>query len=521
MAKKFTGIDITSDAIKTVEITVSGRDMALTGMAEYRLGDDLPEDILARLVMEKNIDARNVCAGVPAGKLFFRENSFPFKDKKKILQALPFSLSDSLPFPLEEALHDSLMPLEMDSSAAVATLAVKKEIVIELEEKYLKAGIVPYVISAENAAISSALRPADKETRDWVSLYIGEQKTIISCLKDEMLVASRVIDRGTKDIITTLTSGLGVKELEAADLLYSGSFKLDQEKMAEAEETIKLFIDSLIGELHLFLRKSAQVSKPASTNNALDRQPLLLLSGDGAAIKDLPAYIESEMDISIIKPIPAYDIKIADGIDAAKLSIKGVTALGYALAGASGSGINFIKGRNRLFDLPIFKLIYGERKLVIAAFALLMFLYTLSLAVSVYTGNKKYTELKESVRVSFKEALPKVKRIVNEKHQLSTALAELEEKVSLISDEGSVKVMDILRDVATLVPEGTLFKVNRMTIGDNEVRIDGETENFDGVEKIKSALKKSAIFDEVEVGGAKASRLQNVIEFRLNIKLAR
>ena len=247
----------------------------------------------------------------------------------------------------------------------------------------------------------------------------------------------------------------------------------------------------------------------------------MLISGEGALIKDLPAYIESEMDISIIKPIPAYDMEVADGIDAAQLNTKGVKALGYALSGASGSGINFIKGRNRLFDLPIFKLLYGERRLVIAATAILIFLYTLSLAVSVYTGNKKYTQLKESVRQSFKEALPEVKRIVNEKHQLSTALAELEEKVSLVSDEGSVKVMDILRAVATLVPEGTLFKVNRMTIGDDEVRIDGETENFDGVEKIKSALKKSNLFEEVKVGGAKASRLQNVIEFRLNIKLAR
>ena len=516
MAKKFTGIDISGNAIKTVEITVSGRDMEVTGMSEYRSGTDLPEDMLAKLVREKTLDSRNVCIGVDAGKLFFRENSFPFKDKKKILQALPFSLADSLPFPMEEALHDSLMPLEMDDSALVATLVVKKDIVQGLEERYSKAGITPYLISAENAAISSALRPEDKEIKDWISLYIGEHKTIISSLKGEMLVASRVIDRGTKDIIAKLISSLGVSEFEAADLLYAGSFKLDQEKMTEAEELIKHFIDSLIRELHLFLRKTARPSNKSSAS-----QPLLLLSGEGAAIKDLPAYIESEMDISIIKPIPAYDMKIDDGIDVAELNTKGITALGYALAGASGKGINYIKGRNRLFDLPLFKLIYGERKLVIAASAILMFLYTLSLAVSVYTGNKKYTELKESVRLAFKEALPDVKRIVNEKHQLSTALAELEEKVSLVSDEGSVKVVDILRAVATLVPEGTLFKVNRMTIGDNEVRIDGETKNFDGVEKIKSALKKSNLFEAVEVGGAKASRLQNVIEFRLNIKIAR
>ncbi len=512
MAKKFTGIDISGDAIKTVEITVTGRDMAVTAMSEYRLGTDLPEDMLAKLVREKDIEARNVCIGVDAGKLFFRENSFPFKDKKKILQALPFSLADSLPFPMEEALHDSLMPLEMDDSALVATLVVKKDIVQGLEERYSKAGITPYLISAENAAISSALRPEDKEAKDWISLYIGEHKSIISSLKDEMLVASRVIDRGTKDIAFKLISELGINELEAADILYAGSFKLDSAKMAEAEETIKHFIDSLIRELHLFLRKTAKDSAIRT---------LVLLSGEGAAIKDLPAYIESEMDISIIKSIPADELKIDDGIDAAELNTKGLTALGYALAGASGLGINYIKGRNRLLDLPLFKLLYGERKLLIAASAILMFLYTLSLAVSVYTRNKKYTGLKESVRRSFKEALPDVKRIVNEKHQLSTALAELEEKVSLVSDEGSVKVVDILRVVATSVPEGTLFKVNRMSIGDNEVRIDGETENFDGVEKIKSALKKSNLFEAVEVGGAKASRLQNVIEFRLNIKLAR
>ena len=512
MAKKFTGIDISGDSIKTVEITISGRDMTVTGMAEYRLSAALPEEELARLVREEAIDARNVCIGVDAGKLFFRQNSFPFKDRKKILQALPFSLADSLPFPIEESLYDSLISLDMDESAPVATLVVKKETVSSLEGIYLKAGITPFLISAENAAISSAFRPEDEGIKSWISLYLGEQKTVISSLEGGLLVASRMIDRGTKDIIAKLTSTLGVSRIEAADLLYAGSFKLDDAKMTEAGEAIKQFIDSLIRELQLFLRKTAKTGYAP---------PLLLLSGDGVAIKDLPDYIESEMGISIVKPVPPSGVKIAGGIDAAGLNAKWVTAFGYALAGASGSGINYIKGRNRLFDLPLFKLLYGERRLLFAASAVLIFLYTLSLAVSVYTGNRKFTALKESVRQTFKETLPDVKRIVNERHQLGTALSELEEKVSLVSDEGSIKVADILRGVATSVPEGTVFKVTRMTIGDNEVRIDGETGNFDGVEKIKSALKKSAIFEDVEVGGAKASRLQNVIEFRLNIRLAR
>ena len=511
MAKKFTGIEITPDVLRAVELTVSGKDTTVTAMAEYRVGVLAPEELLAKLLKDKKIDNRNICTGIDAGKIFFRENSFPFKDKKKILQALPFTLADSLPFPMEDAVYDSFLPRNVEGSAVLATLVVKKDALHELENKYIGAGIKPLVIGAENAALSVALRPKDEEKQNWISLHIGKNKSIISSIKDNMPLAGRTIDGGTKDIISKLASSLGVNELEATDLLYGGNLKIEKPKMEVAGDLLSHFVDSIMRQLDILLKKTGQV---------LGARSVMLLTGEGALIKDLALCIEAKREIKIAASSPGCNLKISVGIDKEELSTKGAVALGYALTGASGEGINFIRGRSRIFDLPFLKLLYGERKLLAAALALLVFLYTVSLAVTVYTGNKKYSELKKTITLSFKEALPDIKRIVNEKHQLSTALSELEEKVSLISDEGSVKVVDILLTVASAVPTETLFKVNKMTIGDNEVKIDGETTNFDGVEKIKSALKKSAIFEDVEVGGAKASRLQNVIEFRLNIKLA-
>ena len=134
---------------------------------------------------------------------------------------------------------------------------------------------------------------------------------------------------------------------------------------------------------------------------------------------------------------------------------------------------------------------------------------------------KRYLGIKNQITELFKATLPEVKRIVNEKHQLGSALTAFEEKASILSDDQTVNVVNILKEISTVAPENVTFNITRMRIGKEEIRITGETVNFDGVEKIKQNLKKATIFKSVDVGGAKTSKLQNIIEFQLNIKLVR
>lgn len=510
MAKKVTGIDIGDASVRLVELTVAGKTVRVTGFLEYPVENNDVGKSLRKIVDEKKVDLKSVCTGFRAERVFQREIILPFSDKKRVSQTLPFSLADTLPFPIDEAVYAYYRPKIVDGKAQVVSLTVKKEALRDFEQPFSEAGITPSVISAESAAIARAVVPLSEGDAPFLSVHIDFQKTTVNFVEGQAALLSRTINFGVRDIISGLSEGLKINEDEAMGMIFSGIEKGEKCSLERGEKIVRVTLDRLIREIELALR---------SFGTSHDAGSVVVVSGEGAKIKGLSEYIEEETDIRAAPPAIGKNIQVDAGISRKDLLHKGTVALGYALIGIDDSNVNFIKGRNRFMESSLIRALYSQRKTVAAGSAALLLLYSLNLAADVTFKKKRYLELKREIREIFRSTLPDVKRIVNEKHQLKTALGRLEEKASVISDEGSVMIVEILREISTQVPEDVTFRVTRMRIGKDEVKIEGETNNFDGVEKIKTAIKNVGIFKSVEVGGAKASRLQGIVEFKLKVKL--
>ncbi len=511
MAKKYTGIEVGESQIRIVEVTPSGNGLKVSRFIEQSYGGDEASIALKELLEKEEIDTKNLAIGIPAKRVLLRENSFPFKDPKKIARALPFSLSDTLPFPMEEAIYRSLPPKGEGESSKVISLVVKKETLHEVNAPFEAAGLSPAVVTAGNYALSLlAERPPEEESA-LAHLHLEEEQAVLSFITGDGLLLSRVIDEGTRAIVSELAEALGQTEHEAADLLYSGKETMEEKAMKKAKAIVKKSLDRLVREIEL-ARRAFERNNPAVSG--------IVLSGEGEAIMGITDYLESETGISTKKAALPGNLDMENGIDATRLFRSGGAALGCALAAARGGAINFTHGRSALLDLPLVQGIYKHRRLAITGLSILLVLYTLDLAAGLAAKKKHYRDLNAAITKTFRETLPEVKRVVDEKQQLKTALSALEAKAGLMADVRSVRVVDFLKEITEKSPEGVSFRVTRLRIGEKEIKLEGETANFDGVEKIKTALEKSKTVDVVDVGGAKASRLQNVVEFQLNIKLA-
>jgi len=510
--KKSTGIDIDSDSIKVVELSSTGKTVSVTRFSEFPLGDRDAFTLLKELVKEKKIDFRNICTGIPAEKIFFRETFMPFVDRKKISQTVALSLADTLPIPVEDALFSYYTQENVDGKTRVTSLITRKDTLSGLEQSLLQAGLSPNVVSAENAATVRAIRPSAAAGKNYVSLHINSDKTTINFVSDKKITFTRVLKFRMNDAISRIGKQIDAGENDVRQMLFSGVSSSGRHNA----ENLQAIIDQAIGALAREIEVTIK-----SHNKAHDPVADLVVFGDGAEIKGLSALLESETGLAWAGADIDPDIQVKTGINKKDLISRGQAALGYALTGMERGEINFVQGRGRLFGNPLFASLYSQRRLLLIGAAVLLVVYAASIYADLTLERKRYDALNSQIRKMFISTLPEVTKIVNERHQLKTALDELEERASIISDEGSLKSVDILREISANIPESVIFRATRLRIGNDNVNIEAETNNFDSVEKIKNGLKKSVLFASVDVGGAKASRLQNVIEFQMKVELAK
>ena len=104
------GVDIGSRSVKVVELESSfgGRlEVRDHQMAELNPGDD-PYLLAARLIDNRPKKADRISVLLRANRSTFRNFLLPTREKKALQSAIVFELEDELPFPLEDAVYDSV-----------------------------------------------------------------------------------------------------------------------------------------------------------------------------------------------------------------------------------------------------------------------------------------------------------------------------------------------------------------------------------------------------------------------------
>jgi Tfp pilus assembly protein PilN len=69
-----------------------------------------------------------------------------------------------------------------------------------------------------------------------------------------------------------------------------------------------------------------------------------------------------------------------------------------------------------------------------------------------------------------------------------------------------------------MVEPSMKVRVTELIVDPETVEVNGEADSFDTVNQLKSRLDRSARFKEVQLKTARASSLENVVEFKLQMK---
>lgn len=299
------GLDLGSQVVKAVEITLEGPEPVITGFARVEIppGGDRGE-ALAEVFKRGKFRSKNVVTSVAGQSVVVRYVSMPRMNDNELKQAVRIEADRYVPFELDEVMLDCQPLLRAggrndeggEDQMTVLLVACRMQLLEEQVQLVLGQGLTPGAIDVDVFALANAwelcgLPDADLEgfgdeenpqPREDVGLAlvdIGASRTCINVLCKGETCFSREIGIGGHDMTQAVARRLGVEVFEAEAIK-----RADDDKRSEVGRAISPVLEDLTSEISLSL--------DYVENHEGIRVEEILLSGGGAMAPGAVAYIE-------------------------------------------------------------------------------------------------------------------------------------------------------------------------------------------------------------------------------------
>lgn len=278
---KFIGIDIGHFAIKVAVLSQTKKGPYIESVDVYPLPTDPNSDReIATLEILQGIRERWIgqdCAfyfSIPQSKVAFRNKTFPFAERLKVLKALPFELEEDLPFALENSFWDARIVRQIGTDSEVLAAAVTQYQINKFMNSIGSLGLNIKKIIPQGNALHNAIAPINEVT--WklaarftdesqeqkkslkIVLDIGHTETTVNLYEDNIWINSSVILWGGLNLIKCLSQRYEIPIDESYKVIQEKGFVLIQIEKATYEQIV--FSETLSSELKNLVKELTLVS---------------------------------------------------------------------------------------------------------------------------------------------------------------------------------------------------------------------------------------------------------------------
>ncbi|HKI49256.1 MAG TPA: GspL/Epsl periplasmic domain-containing protein, partial [Desulfobacteria bacterium] len=202
---------------------------------------------------------------------------------------------------------------------------------------------------------------------------------------------------------------------------------------------------------------------------------------------------------------PAWNPTLMDGA----LSL----ALGYYNTKGLGANLRrdeFEIQKRSFYRSKIFRKI-AVWSVIIAA------LWAVDMGVDTYFLKQRAAALDTRIMALFKKTFPQINRIVDPVKQAQIEVNELK-RVSTPVVGINGRALDLLLEISERLPESMDLEVSRLVIDPNSVRIRGDTDTYNTVDRVKQGLQKSSLFKTTTITSANLDRGKNRVLFEVKLE---
>lgn len=480
---------------------------------------------LSHFMQKYGADWDTVFTALDGDAISLRMLNLPFGEIRKIDQTIGFTLEDVLPFPLEGKIVDyQLLNTIRESKNEVNTSLLAGIISHEAMEDYLslfdEAGKKPKEVIIDSLALGNLFEQLADENHVLGShalIDIGHRKTSICIVEDAHIAYVRTIPLGGQELTKALVNAFDL-EFELAErgkhaegFVRSSELKAintDQEAIAQALEKA---LAPLVLQINLtFKAYTAKSRKQIET---------VSLTGGGSKLNNLPSYLSETLSIPV-SPFMFLKSEFNRLADTSDVEANMATGLGMAFAGLHGSRmkrLNFRKGDFAFkgdFELWKGRLLHAGLNMLIVFFFFVFNVWS-QFHVLEAEENRVLEDIskicKQTLGVEIRDAKICTAQMMEVIGKGGSDVSKMKPEIS------KLKIYDEL--VYGLTAEETNVNIDDMEISEKRIKVKGDVDTHQMVDKMVDNLKKFECFRNINKGPTKRKATNNRIQFSLNIPI--
>ena len=543
MARKILGLDIGSHSIKAVLVKEGFGRIEPVRFIEKRLINGDVQGLIRSIYQEGHLRPDIVVSSVAGNNVSVHYLNIPFSDESKISRVVPNEVENLIPFHLEDMVIDQVIlskgnGAKPNGGSSVCVALIKKQTLEDHIKTLKEASVDTKIIELESLAFYHAFMQWYK-TEDTVALLdIGAERSNLCIVSKGKPALVRTFVRGGDSVTAAIRDACGgsMEEAEGRKLsaemnlsrlisgkpvMSEGLTSVRQEEIPKQVRDDSEGISSAIKKGLTPLATELMQSLHAYEINNNEEVSRLYISGGGARLRNIDSFLSSELHMDVANfSIPGDFLQKLQVDEGAGLTLS--TGIGLALCGARKkhtSGINFRKGEQisrKESNVNTGRIVY-----IVAAIITVIILGFADFYSNVRYREERYDAVKAEMRKVFMETFPETRNLVDENQQFKSSVEEMRKKVEALGGgtKGVITSLDILNTLSEKVPKDMQVSVDDIMIDKSKIRVQGETDSFESVEKLKKEFESVSFFRKVDVSDAKLSADQQKVKFRIIVDM--
>ena len=340
------GLDIGSNSVKAVEITIKSRDKGfeLRGLGQAALPSEAIVqgaflnssaivDTIHEAIDSGRFSSKDVAASVSGHSVIVKRVNLPQMTREELEDQIQWEAEQYIPFDVNEVNLDFqiLDSNEEEGQMDVLLVAAKKDLIDDYFQVISEAGLNPVAIDVAGFAIQNAFEANYEQDPAAITalVNIGAQVVNINVLKNGIPSFTRDIMTGGAQYTEEIQKALSVSFDEAEKIKIGGSQEggpAQEVIPQEVEQAMRSVTDTVIGEISRSLDFFAATSTEARISK-------VLLSGGGSKIAGFAAAFKERTGLETEVMNPLAHMLPSKGFEAEYLeAMSPVLAVGIGLA---------------------------------------------------------------------------------------------------------------------------------------------------------------------------------------------
>jgi len=440
-------------------------------VSESFSGEQPAVETLRDFFQRHGVLGEKVATCLTPGQVNVRDLEFPFRERGKIRDALPFTIEPLLPYAVDEAVLDF----------------------------YTLGGANPWPVRA--VAVENRVLQAHLQRLEAAGVTPSQVGDAVTALVAGLLHSGAVVETGC-DAVAVVEQGHATF-LVVAD----GQERVRRVLRWTVPETGAPRFDDLIDRLRAAFLAADVDDAPPPTR--------LVVAGPEAEHDGFATALGERLGLPV--QVARLGLPSTATSDGRQWTDAAFTAYGLLLQSARRVpvAVDFHRTHSpwvrELHQLRRHSVAYG------VALALVVALAGADIYASYSAQNRTYELLREQLRERFEQIMPAGTRTVNETAQVKSRIAALSEQVAFFEEliRPGGQPLYWINLLSEVIPADLDLQVKSLTIDGKDIRLNGTVDDFKAVERLKGILRTTPGFAAVDVRDAKLSVDQKRVRLQL------